>query len=125
MHPCPIYTVEIDARGTVTYVGERFVRVTGRQTAQIAPSVVAKLLETAERIRFFELRDSYRVRDRTEKEIEDGILLVPAQDLPTTFISITVNGRTKRIEDYSHAPVVLTEFEREVDEAAGTTRWIR
>ena len=30
---CPIYTVTIDARGTVTYEGEKFVRVIGRRTA--------------------------------------------------------------------------------------------
>ena len=30
--PCPIYTVAIDARGTVTNEGERFVRVVGRWT---------------------------------------------------------------------------------------------
>ena len=33
--PCPIYTVTIDARGTVTFDGERFVRVVGRKTMQI------------------------------------------------------------------------------------------
>lgn len=58
---CPVYTVTIDARGTVTYVGERSVRVVGRRTAQIAPSVVATLLARAERIRFFDMRDAYRV----------------------------------------------------------------
>lgn len=58
--PCPIYTVTIDARGTVTYEGEKFVRVIGRQTAQIAPSAVATLLASAERIHFFDLRDAYR-----------------------------------------------------------------
>ena len=46
--PCPIYTVTIDARGMVTYEGERFVRVAGRQTARIAPSLVASLLANAE-----------------------------------------------------------------------------
>ena len=42
--PCPIYTVTIDARGMVTYEGERFVRVVGRQTSQIGTSTVATLL---------------------------------------------------------------------------------
>ena len=59
--PCPVYTVTIDGRGVVTYDGGRFVRVVGRQTARIAPSLVAGLLASAERIRFFELRDAYRV----------------------------------------------------------------
>ena len=59
--PCPIYTVTIDARGTVTYEGERSVRVVGRRTAHIDKSIVAGLLAKAENIRFFEMRDAYRV----------------------------------------------------------------
>src|SRR5215207_1941680 len=57
--PCPIYTVSIDASGTVTYEGERSVRVVGRRTAHIDKSIVAGLLAKAERIRFFEMRDAY------------------------------------------------------------------
>jgi hypothetical protein len=49
--PCPIYTVTIDARGTVTYEGERSVRIVGRRTAHIDKSIVAGLLAKAESIR--------------------------------------------------------------------------
>ena len=70
--PCPIYTVTIDARGTVTYEGERFVRVVGRQTAQIGTSTVATLLARAERIRFFEMRDAYRVIENPDGTRGDG-----------------------------------------------------
>ena len=45
-------------------------------------------------------------------------------DLPTTFVSVTVNGRTKTVEDYVAAPDALTEFEREIDAAASTKRWV-
>jgi hypothetical protein len=115
---CPIYTVTIDARGMVIYEGEEFVRATGRHTAQIAPSIVAKLLASAERIRFFDLRDAYR-----EIEHPDGTRSGPT-DLPTTVTTLTVNGRTKRVDDYVGAPDALVEFEREIDDAAGTRRWI-
>ena len=116
--PCPVYTVTIDARGTVTFEGERFVRVIGRQTTQISTSTVATLLARAEMIRFFEMRDAYRV-----VENPDGSVLV-VTDLPTTIVTVTVNGRTKRVEDYVAAPDSLAEFEREIDAAAGTTRWV-
>ena len=116
--PCPIYAVTIDARGTVTFEGEMFVRVVGRQTARIAPSVVARLLASAERIRFFELRDAYRVIENP-----DGTVM-SVTDLPTTVVTITANGRTKRVEDYIGAPDILAPFEREIDEAARTQRWI-
>lgn len=92
--PCPIYTVTIDGRGTVTYEGERFVRVVGRHTAQIEPSAVLELLARAEQIRFFDLRDAYRVIENP-----DGTTTM-VTDLPTTIVTIAVNGRTKRVEDY-------------------------
>jgi hypothetical protein len=116
--PCPIYTVTIDARGIVTYDGERFVRVIGRRTAQIDTSIVAGLLARAESIRFFEMRDAYRVIQHP-----DGTATM-VTDLPTKFVTVTVNGRTKKIEDYVAAPDSLAEFEREIDAAAGTKRWV-
>jgi Domain of unknown function (DUF6438)/Ankyrin repeats (3 copies) len=116
--PCPIYTVTIDARGKVTYEGERFVRVVGRRTAQIDTSIVAGLLARAERIRFFEMRDTYRVIQNPDGTVTS------VTDLPTTLVTVTVNGRTKRIEDYVAAPDSLAEFEREIEGAAGTKRWV-
>jgi hypothetical protein len=116
--PCPIYTVTIDARGTVTYDGKRFVRVIGRRTAQIDTSIVAGLLATADRIRFFEMRDAYRVIENPDGTV--GLVT----DLPTKFVTVTVNGRTKKVEDYVAAPDSLSEFEREIDAAAGTQRWV-
>lgn len=116
--PCPIYTVTIDSRGTVTYEGERSVRVVGRRTAQIDTSLVAGLLARAERIRFFEMRDTYRVIENP-----DGTVSL-VTDLPTKFVTVTVNGRTKKVEDYVAAPDSLVDFEREIDAAAGTKRWV-
>ena len=116
--PCPIYTVTIDARGTVTYEGERSVRVVGRRTAQVDKSIVARLLATADSIQFFEMRDAYRVIENP-----DGTA-TSVTDLPTKFVSVTVNGRTKTVEDYVAAPDSLGEFEREIDTAAGTKRWV-
>lgn len=116
---CPVYTVRIDAKGTVTYDGTSFVRVLGRQMDRIPLSRVAALLETAERIGFFELRDRYRTirnPDGTETMVTD---------LPTAFVTITREGRSKRVEDYIGAPDSLKELEQQIDDTARTTRWIR
>jgi hypothetical protein len=116
--PCPIYTVTIDAHGTVTFEGERSVRVVGRRTAHIDTSIVAGLLAKAESIRFFDMRDAYRVIENPDGSVTS------VTDLPTKFVSVTVNGRTKKVEDYVAAPDSLAEFEREIDTAAGTQRWV-
>ena len=95
---CPVYSVTIDAGGTVTYDGHEFVRAQGRQTARIAPSLVAGLLARAGRIHFFDMRDAYREVTKPDGSVET------VTDLPTTIVNITVNGRTKRVEDYFGAP---------------------
>jgi hypothetical protein len=118
MGTCPIYTVTIDARGAVTYEGERWVRVVGRRTAQIDTSIVAGLLARAERVHFFDMRDAYSAIENA-----DGTVTV-VTDLPSTFVTVTVKGRTKKIEDYVAAPDSLREFEDEIDAAAGTKRWV-
>ena len=114
---CPVYTVTIDARGNVIYEGARFVRVEGRQTDRIPLSRVISILETAERIGFFQLRDEYRVVQNPD----GGSTIVT--DLPAVFVTITRAGRSKRIEDYFGAPGALKQLERQIDEAAGTRRW--
>jgi len=107
---CPAYSVTIDAKGNVTYVGDKFVRVAGRQTDRIPPWRVAALLETVARIRFFDLQDKYTL---------------PVTDNPTTFVTVVLNGRTKRIEDYVAGPKELKQFEQQIDDAARTKRWVR
>jgi Domain of unknown function (DUF6438) len=116
---CPVYTVSIDAKGDVTYEGIRFVQVQGRVTDRIPVARVAALLATADRIGFFELNDRYR----TKKNPDGSETIVT--DLPTTFVTITSGGRTKRIEDYYGSPDSLKELERQIDDAAGTKRWIK
>jgi hypothetical protein len=115
---CPVYTVTIDARGNVEYNGTRFVRVEGRQTDRIPLSRVVAILETADRIGFFGLRDQYRFIQNP-----NGTSTV-VTDLPSAFVTITRGGRSKRVEDYFGAPEGLTQLEREIDEAARTKRWI-
>src|SRR3954470_22972575 len=70
---CPVYGVSIDARGNVTYDGTSFVRVVGRQTDRIPISKGAALVQTVDRIRFFELENKYRQL---------------ITDLPTTFVTV-------------------------------------
>ena len=115
---CPVYSVSVDAKGTVTYEGKKFVRVTGHQSDQIPVSQVAALAATVERIRFFELNDEYRVIRNA-----DGTTSM-VTDLPTTLVTVTIGGRTKRIEDYFGAPDSLKQFEAQIDEAARTKRWV-
>jgi hypothetical protein len=64
------------------------------------------------------MRDAYRVIENPDGTVD------MVEDLPTRFVTVTVNGRTKKVEDYVAAPDSLAEFEREIDAAAGTKRWV-
>lgn len=107
---CPEYTVWIAGDGSVRYEGRRAVAVIGTRTSQISPLGVQALLDAFERVQFFFLKDRY---------------FGPVSDLPTTYLSLTLGGRSKMVQDYFGAPRELKELERLVDEIAGTDRWVR
>jgi hypothetical protein len=106
---CPSYTVSLDAAGNVTFVGDGFVRATGKHRARIPASTVATLFQTVRRTGFFELRDSYSAA---------------ITDMPMTIVTITAGGRTKRVEDYVAGPKELKQLQGAIDKATGTGLWI-
>jgi hypothetical protein len=44
-------------------------------------------------------------------------------DLPSTYISITVGDKTKRVLDYHGAPEKLRDLEALIDGVVESTRW--
>ena len=51
---CPVYTVNILEDGTVTYEGQDFVNVTGKQTAEIPAESVGLMVNAFENAGYFE-----------------------------------------------------------------------
>jgi hypothetical protein len=115
---CPAYAVTIYAKGNVTYEGKKFVRVEGRRSTSISVEAVAALLATVTRIRFFDLEDQYRVIRTADGSAID------VTDLPTTFVMVTQDGRSKQVLDYFGAPASLRQLEQQIDRTARTKQWI-
>jgi hypothetical protein len=86
----------------VKYVGDEHVSVKGTRTAHIAPHQFATLAAKAEKIRFFDLEDSYG-------GIKIGDSIVTITDQPTTIVTVTRAGKAKRVRDYIGAPKGLYE----------------
>lgn len=109
---CPDYTVTITGEGQVTYVGRRFVNVTGEQRATISREEVAGLIARFDAIGFDGLRDAYRA----------GVT-----DMPTYTVSLLRNGRRKTVVDYAGLnagmPQAVRDLQDEIDRVAGTGRW--
>jgi len=110
---CPIYTVSLDGDGSVTYNGQRFVGVTGERHAKISRADVDALLRAFDAAHFESLDDAYRAH---------------VTDLPSTIVTLTRNGHTKRVVDYAGTsvgmPQAVRDIEQQIDRAANTAQWV-
>jgi hypothetical protein len=112
---CPIYRVTIRGDGSVTYEGWKFVKVEGTHGKKIPAAKVQELVRAFTDIDFFNLKDVY------DSEINaDGSMMTPT-DMPMIITSLTLNGRTKRVEDSFGAPQKLRVLERKIDQVDSPT----
>lgn len=111
---CPAYVVDIAWDGSVTYEGISSVAVSGRFQNRIAPAEVAALLRMFERADFFALKDEY---------------IAEITDSPFHSVTLTIDGRTKKVIDYvgkmASMPDVVTELEDAIDRTAGTAKFVK
>ena len=115
---CPVYKVTISGDGRVVYEGRSFVRVEGEREVKIDPAYVKNLVQQFLDIHYFELKDQYRtVKSRDGSE-------VMVTDLPLTYTSLSVDGKSKKVEDYFGGPDKLAQLGKRIDEVAGTKRWV-
>jgi ankyrin repeat protein len=109
---CPSYTVTVGTDGMV-FEGGGFIVAPGRHRDTIDQDEVRKLAEN------FVAADFYSM---------DATYSASVTDNPTYFISIAIDGHTKKVTDYVGSwegmPAVVTKLEEEVDALAGTQRWI-
>ncbi|MGB1253847.1 MAG: DUF6438 domain-containing protein, partial [Candidatus Promineifilaceae bacterium] len=109
---CPVYTLAIYDDGRVVYDGLNFVDVSGKQERLLDAAAVAELVQTMNDIGYFELADKYTNYIVT--------------DLPSVLTSLTIDGRTKRIERYEgddQAPRALIEIEVMIDKLVNSEQW--
>jgi hypothetical protein len=116
---CPVYTLTIKGDGTLMYEGKDFVKVKGKQVSKISEETVKKLIEEFYDIDYFSLEDSY-----TYTINDEGIKSV-VQDLPTTKTSITIEGKTKSVDNYYGAPEKLKVLEDKIDEMCNSKVWVK
>lgn len=115
---CPIYRLEVYADGKVVYEGKEYVKVIGKEEARISSEQVDHLVQRFLAIDYFHLEDAYRKRQNP-----DGTITM-VSDLPSTFTSLTMNGRTKRVVNYAFAPEELTELEHEIERVVNSHQWL-
>ncbi|HTC63570.1 MAG TPA: ankyrin repeat domain-containing protein [Candidatus Saccharimonadales bacterium] len=109
---CPSYTVTVSTNGIV-FDGSAFVVAVGEHKDKVNADEVRNLAKR------FIAADFYSM---------DSTYVASVTDNPTFTLSITVDGRTKKVVDYVGSwkgmPAVISDLEVGVDKFASTSRWV-
>ena len=81
----------------------------GQHTWKIEPAAVQALAREMEAAGFFELQDEYTSR---------------MTDHPTTFTTLKIGSRTKKVKDYVSGPPKLKDIEKKIDEVSGVLKYV-
>ena len=110
---CPSYCVEVYGDGRVIYRGERYVDVQGKHEYRVPKEGVARLVESLRSKDLWSLRSEYHA---------------PITDSATYLLTLDMGKQSRKITDYVGEmigmPVVVSEFEDEVDKVARTDKWV-
>jgi len=110
---CPAYTVTLDGSGVVQFVGDAFVLVPGHHRAHVSRETVQALVNAFRRADFLSANESY------EATVTDN---------PSQTITLRMGETTKTVIDYvgieAGMPDAVRELEQQIDDAAGTRRWV-
>lgn len=109
---CPSYTVSATTKGLV-FEGDYYVVARGKHTAAVDPRSVKDLAKRFVAADFYSMDDKY---------------VASVTDNPTYILSIDIDGRAKKVEDYvgewKGMPAVISDLEEQVDELTKSSRWI-
>ncbi len=109
---CPSYTVTVSTNG-ILFEGGSYVVARGKHTDEVDAGEVRKLAKGFVASDFYSMDSSYEAS---------------VTDIPTYGLSIEVDGKTKKVQDYVGEwvgmPAIVSELEDQVDEFAQTQRWI-
>ncbi|HEY7109707.1 MAG TPA: DUF6438 domain-containing protein [Nitrososphaeraceae archaeon] len=112
---CPIYYIEINGDGKVTYGGFEYVNVTGERTSSIPVDSVRQLVQKIISSGYYNLSDKYDQVDRT--------------DQATVVTTVNIDGKSKSVYDYlgTHllpAMLPLRELENMIDNVTNSSQWV-
>lgn len=104
----PTYSIKIFESGLILFNGVKNTAKIGKYKKQLDKKELKSLSQKFIDADFFSFKDEY-----TSK----------ITDLPTTYISFTDNGKTKKIRDYYGSPVKLKELEKIIENIVNENDW--
>jgi hypothetical protein len=114
---CPVYSVQVDRTGKVSFEGRAFVNLKGHHEWQLSPSAFHTILRNI---------DDREILDLTQAKL-DGACTEETSDAPTITLKITRKEKQLTLTDKGDCPSagVVRNFRRfceETDESIGTTQ---
>lgn len=106
---CPVFTLHIYNSGYAVYNGTANVNLMGRHTTRLTKEQMVYLIDKANEINYFELKDVYD---------NEGVT-----DIPSTTTSIVINGQRKSVKKRFDFPKSLLTFEAAFDDLIKRLRW--
>lgn len=106
---CPVYTLHIYNSGYAVYNGTANVNLMGRHTSNLTREQMIFLVDKANEINYFELKDVYD---------NEGVT-----DLPSATTSIVINGQRKSVKRRFDYPQSILTFEAAFDDIVKRMRW--
>lgn len=94
---CPSYTIVVYDNDSLTYEGMRHVAKEGKMSKKLLKGTVKQLIGKFRGANFFKFQNQYTSN---------------MSDFPTTYISFTDSGITKKVMDYYKAPESLKQLEK-------------
>jgi hypothetical protein len=119
---CAVYRVVLFGDGTVIYYGQYYVRQKGLALNHVDRDVFRRLIESAKRINYFNLKSEYGYHgtDDCESRIPDG---------PIVSTSVIIGSQSHEIIHHHRCggpiPTQLTEFEDEIETLANIMRFTK
>jgi hypothetical protein len=118
----PFYKVFMFADGSAIFDGRHYARQPGLTRSNIGLDALAKLLEEAAAVHFFEMKERYA------PDSASGCNSVRS-DAPTVIVSVISGGKAKTVVHYSgcagRESEELTHLEEQIDKAVNTVRWVK
>lgn len=105
---CPAFTIKVDSEGNASYEGRRAVEMMGMYKKTLDSKTMSALSAVITDGKFFDFDDAYGAE---------------VADIPAIITTVTMNGKTKRVEDVRNAPKELKELEAKMEGLIGMTGW--
>lgn len=107
---CPIYEFTIKGNGESTYNGNRFVDVEGEKTKTFSAEKTNAIFGAFEGADYWSFKDEYTGN---------------VTDLPSTFLTYSHGGQTKKIRLYVDVPEKLVGLSKLAKSFANSESWVR